>query len=127
LVEVDLEGFEREMSGQRERAKQARKGGAVSDEKLAVYRSILDDAGLTTFTGYTDTENIAKIVAVVDGDDDGTVEVFLDVTPFYAESGGQVGDTGTSSSRSSTPHSRCPVCAVTCAVLCVASRVRGKR
>ena len=94
-VEVDLEGFEREMSGQRERAKQARKGGAVSDEKLAVYRGILDDAGLTTFTGYTDTENIAKIVAVVDGDDDGTVEVFLDVTPFYAESGGQVGDTGT--------------------------------
>ena len=95
LVEVDLEGFEREMSGQRERAKQARKGGAVSDEKLAVYRGILDDTGLTTFTGYTDTENIAKIVAVVDGDDDGTVEVFLDVTPFYAESGGQVGDTGT--------------------------------
>jgi alanyl-tRNA synthetase len=93
-VDVDLEGFEREMSGQRERAKQARKGGAVSDEKLAVYRTILDDAGLTTFTGYTDAENIAKIVAVVDGDEDGTFEVFLDVTPFYAESGGQVGDTG---------------------------------
>ncbi len=94
-VDVDLESFDREMSGQRERAKQARKGGAVSDEKLGVYRTILDDAGLTTFTGYTDVENIAKIVALVDGDEDGTVEVFLDVTPFYAESGGQVGDTGT--------------------------------
>ena len=94
-VDVDLESFDREMSGQRERAKQARKGGAVSDEKLAVYRTILDDAGLTTFTGYTDVENIAKVVALVDGDEDGTVEVFLDVTPFYAESGGQVGDTGT--------------------------------
>ncbi|MBM3729650.1 MAG: alanine--tRNA ligase [Actinobacteria bacterium] len=94
-VEVDLAGFEREMSGQRERAKQARKGGAVSEEKLAAYRTILDDTGLTTFTGYTDYQNIAKITAVSDGDEDGTVEVFLDVTPFYAESGGQVGDTGT--------------------------------
>jgi alanyl-tRNA synthetase len=94
-VDVDLEGFEREMSGQRERAKQARKGGAVSDEKLASYRGVLDDCGLTTFTGYTDSENTAKIVALLDGDDDGTVEVFLDVSPFYAESGGQVGDTGT--------------------------------
>ncbi|MFM8388953.1 MAG: alanine--tRNA ligase-related protein, partial [Actinomycetota bacterium] len=103
-VDVDLEGFEREMSGQRERAKQARKGGAVSDEKLAVYRTILDDAGLTTFTGYTDAENVAKIVALVDGDEDGTVEVFLDVTPFYAESGGQVGDTGTLRSDSLELH-----------------------
>ena len=103
-VDVDLVGFEREMSGQRERAKQARKGGAVSDEKLAVYRTILDDAGLTTFTGYTDAENVAKIVAVVDGDEDGTVEVFLDVTPFYAESGGQVGDTGTLRSDSLELH-----------------------
>ena len=94
-VDVDLDGFEREMSGQRERAKQARKGGAVSDEKLASYRGVLDDSGLTTFTGYTDTENTAKIVALLDGDDDGTVEVFLDVSPFYAESGGQIGDTGT--------------------------------
>ena len=93
-VDVDLEGFEREMSAQRDRAKQARKGGAVSDEKLATYRGIVDEAGITTFTGYTDSENIAKIVAVVDGDEDGTFEVFLDVTPFYAESGGQVGDTG---------------------------------
>ncbi|MFM8791447.1 MAG: alanine--tRNA ligase, partial [Solirubrobacterales bacterium] len=103
-VDVDLEGFEREMSGQRERAKQARKGGAVSDEKLVAYRTILDDAGLTTFTGYTDAENVAKIVALVDGDEDGTVEVFLDVTPFYAESGGQVGDTGTLRSDSIELH-----------------------
>ncbi|MBU3703646.1 MAG: alanine--tRNA ligase [Ilumatobacteraceae bacterium] len=93
-VDVDLDGFEREMSGQRERAKQARKGGQVSDEKLAEYRGVLDAAGVTTFTGYTDTENLAKIVAVLDGDEDGTFEVFLVVTPFYAESGGQVGDTG---------------------------------
>ncbi|MFM8387817.1 MAG: alanine--tRNA ligase-related protein, partial [Actinomycetota bacterium] len=81
-----------------------RKGGAVSDEKLAVYRTILDDAGLTTFTGYADAENVAKIVALVDGDEDGTVEVFLDVTPFYAESGGQVGDTGTLRSNSLELH-----------------------
>lgn len=94
-VDVDLDGFEREMSSQRERAKQARKGGQVSDERMSAYRGVLDQHGTTTFTGYTDAENLGKIVAVLDGEEDGTFDVFLDVSPFYAESGGQVGDTGT--------------------------------
>ena len=65
-IEVDLEGFESEMSQQRERAKQARKGGKASDERMGEYRGIVDANGITTFTGYADVENTAKVVAVLD-------------------------------------------------------------
>ena len=92
-VAVDLDGFGVEMARQRERAKQARKNGAVGDERLEAYREILDQFGTTEFRGYVEDSCEARVVAVVPGDDE-SVEVFLDRTPFYAESGGQVGDTG---------------------------------
>ncbi len=93
-VAVDTAGFETEMKAQRQRAKAARKGTATDDDRLDVYREIVEQFGITEFLGYTDDSTDSRLLAVVPNDDD-TVELFLDRTPFYAESGGQVGDTGT--------------------------------
>jgi alanyl-tRNA synthetase len=93
-VDVDVEGFAQEMGEQRRRAKQARKGIDVDDERVDAYREVVEQFGVTEFVGDTDDELDARLLAVVPGPD-GTVELFLDRTPFYAEAGGQVGDTGT--------------------------------
>ncbi|HVE94712.1 MAG TPA: alanine--tRNA ligase [Acidimicrobiales bacterium] len=92
-VPVDRGGFDDAMAEQRRRAKAGRKAVGGGDDP-AVYRALLDEHGKTEFTGYDETTTAAKIVSVVERDD-GTSEVFLDRTPFYAEGGGQIGDTGT--------------------------------
>ncbi len=99
-ITVDTAGFDTEMEAQRQRARAAWKGG---DELAAldVYRSVLDVTGLTEFVGYDVELAEGQVLAIVaDGEaieraEEGRdVEVFLSRTPFYAESGGQVGDTG---------------------------------
>ncbi len=93
-IAVDVAGFDTEMREQRRRAKAARKGAATDGDRLDAYREIVEQFGITEFLGYTDDSTESRLLAVVPNDD-GTVELFLDRTPFYAESGGQVGDTGT--------------------------------
>lgn len=99
-VEVDRQGFEAAMQAQRERARKAWKGGdeATTGE---IYRKILDDIGPTEFIGYERGAGTGRILAiVVEGEQveraeaGQPVEIFLDRSPFYAEAGGQVGDTG---------------------------------
>ncbi|MGA1332607.1 MAG: alanine--tRNA ligase [Ilumatobacteraceae bacterium] len=98
-VAVDSEGFEREMNQQRERAKNARKNDVADPQRVAAYKALVDQHGATKFVGYESDTADGKVLAVLgpfDHEDGSSVhEMYLDVSPFYAESGGQVGDTGT--------------------------------
>ena len=100
-VEVDLDGFHAEMESQRSRARQDRKVKGEDHELIDSYRELVDLFGPTEFSGYSTTEAEARIISVfqVPGEPE-VVEVFLDRTPFYAEQGGQLGDTGMLSSES---------------------------
>jgi alanyl-tRNA synthetase len=100
-VGVDLAGFEAEMAEQRRRAKAAR-GVHREHANVDAYRRVVEEHGVTTFVGYVTACTEARILDVLAAGTDGDradapdlVEIFLDETPFYAESGGQVGDTGT--------------------------------
>ena len=96
-VLVDVAGFSKEMQEQRDRAKNARKGSSVSAATVDSYREVMEQFGTTNFVGYVSNQCEATVLAVLQNIEagPGIVEVFLDVSPFYAESGGQVGDTGT--------------------------------
>jgi len=93
-IDVDLAGFEREMTAQRLRAKAARKGITTDADRLDAYREVVEQFGVTEFVGYASDASDGRVLAVVPVDDSDQIEIFLDRTPFYAESGGQVGDTG---------------------------------
>ncbi|HEY1761011.1 MAG TPA: alanine--tRNA ligase, partial [Acidimicrobiales bacterium] len=91
LVERDV--FDSAMAEQRERARKSAKTLRIADD--AQYRDLLESNGATEFVGRDVTRYSLEttVVAVLAGEH-GESEVFLDTTPFYAESGGQVGDTG---------------------------------
>ncbi len=91
---VDEEGFRKLLEVQRERARAASKFGVNYSEQLVI-------EGATNFTGYENLQDAAEVTALfVDGQSVDFVSegqeatVVLQSTPFYAESGGQVGDTG---------------------------------
>jgi alanyl-tRNA synthetase len=93
-ITVDLDGFETEMARQRDRAKAARKAGVTDDDRVERYRDIVEQFGTTEFVGYGQDSTEGRVLAVLAAADD-LVEIFVDRTTCYAESGGQVGDTGT--------------------------------
>src|SRR5437764_1334167 len=98
-ITVDRAGFDVAMTEQRQRAKAARKVTTLTEGGDALYRSLMAEHEPTEFTGYSEYESKARILAVVpvaakEGEPGDRVEIFLDRTPFYAEGGGQIGDTG---------------------------------
>ena len=95
-VAVDMEGFHAAMAEQRARARADFKEKGVEAELTEAYRELAEQFGPTDFSGYETTEDTARVIGVFElSGQPGTYEVFLDRTPFYAEQGGQVGDTGT--------------------------------
>ena len=93
-LEVDTDRFAELLEAQRRRARDAAKKVAIGIDAGAVPP--------TTFVGYTDLEAVGRVVSLLDeenrevaaAEEGEPVRVFLDVTPFYAEGGGQIGDHG---------------------------------
>ncbi|WP_417277700.1 alanine--tRNA ligase [Celeribacter sp.] len=99
-VEVDTSGFDSAMAEQKAKARAAWAGSGEAAD-ATVWYDIAEDKGTTEFLGY-DTEKAegeivalvkdgARVDAVKEGD---TAQIVVNQTPFYGESGGQVGDTG---------------------------------
>ncbi len=101
-LEVDADRFGVLMEDQRRRAKEARKELTADLRRLEAYRDLAGRHGRTVFVGYDATSADGRILGLLrDGEElaaaheGDQVELVLDRTPFYAEGGGQVGDSGT--------------------------------
>ena len=123
---VDMEGFDACMAEQRERARAATKDDAEAAWSTygSIEAEILKEVGSTQFVGYETTNAKARIVALVkDGQRVASLgegeegEIMLNTTPFYAEMGGEVGDTGvieTHDSIAEVVDTRAPEKGLTC-------------
>ena len=89
-LKVDEAGYKVAMQEQKDRAKAATAKISVTGD--IKYAKVEEEVGSTEFVGYEYPACEAKVLALIDGE--GYTDVVLDATPFYAECGGQVGDSG---------------------------------
>ena len=89
-LNVDVAGYQVAMQEQKDRAKAATAKISVTGD--IKYANLEREVGSTEFVGYSDNESRSKILGQIEGE--GYVDIVLDKTPFYAECGGQVGDSG---------------------------------
>ena len=89
-LQVDETGYKKAMQEQKDRAKAATAKISVTGD--IKYAKVENEVGSTDFVGYEQNECDAKILAFIEGD--GYSDIVLDKTPFYAECGGQTGDSG---------------------------------
>jgi len=95
---MDMDGFDAAMAEQREKSRSV----AAFSETIDAYKQLSARGILSEFVGYQTTVSNGKVLAlvkdsveVIEASTGDAVEVVTDVTPFYGESGGQIGDTGT--------------------------------
>jgi alanyl-tRNA synthetase len=100
-LEVDEPEFRRLMSEQRQRAKADAAGKKTGNADISAFAHILETSGPVVFTGYDEVAGEATVVGLLAGGVSvpsaaagAEVDVVLDRTPFYAEGGGQLADTG---------------------------------
>jgi alanyl-tRNA synthetase len=101
-VRVDRAGFEEALAEQRARSRAGRKGElAELAQRAQLFEQVARRTGPTRFVGYETTAHEGRVEAILrDGSEygelsgSGASDVVLDVTPFYAEGGGQIGDRG---------------------------------
>jgi alanyl-tRNA synthetase len=92
-IALDVDGFQRAMAKQKERS---RKNSIIDFSEGLAVRDVVKSAKPTRFLGYEATEADAEIVEVImKGDGSAPEYLVFDQTPFYAEGGGQISDTGT--------------------------------
>ncbi len=97
---IDGEGFQAQMEEQRQKSKLAWQGIGEGKEK-EIYRRLVGEGIKTSFVGYGEIESSSRILKLIKGDEvvpaareGDEIEVITEKTPFYGETGGQVGDQG---------------------------------